>query len=178
MTALLRFPELLRALCSRSIMVNLAGPERPPLSKVAFLQLAATGTVFLLLLVIGISTNVAVSALLGGLLATIINGYFGWRAFRQIDADDPHRILGEVIRAEVGKVLLISVSLALLFKYADVLDKLVLLLSFMLMMIMAAVVSAWMLLSQSIQQPASERDNRQSASSANNPIATNKKNCN
>jgi ATP synthase protein I len=58
----------------------------------------------LLLLLIG-KTH-AWSGLIGGMIATLANGYFAWRSFAHYRAQEPERIARRMLGAEIQKLLL------------------------------------------------------------------------
>ncbi len=54
----------------------------------------------------------SISALLGGAIAFLGSLYFAGRVFVRYRAEQPERLLGRLYRAEIGKVLIVSVLFA------------------------------------------------------------------
>lgn len=123
----------------------------------ACVQLAAAVIVSLVIAVLqGWSLQVFASALCGGLVVVLSWGYFGWRSFRHTDQPgseqpDPRQFLGEFFRAGLGKFLIASLVLGLLFRFGHSLDKLALLMGFVATLVFGVITSL-------ILVPASEED--------------------
>ncbi len=53
-----------------------------------------------------VSPDAGVSALAGGLIASLANGYFAWKVFAKQQETESAQILSTYYRAEVGKIIL------------------------------------------------------------------------
>lgn len=60
---------------------------------------------------------VAVSAILGGLIAALANGYLAYRSFGRYRAQEPERIASRMLGAEIQKLLLIGLMFVLVIVY-------------------------------------------------------------
>ncbi len=69
----------------------------------------------LLLLLFG--AVVALSGLMGGLIAALANGYFAIRAFAPYRAQEPGRIASRMFGAEIQKLLLTGLMFVLVIKF-------------------------------------------------------------
>ncbi|MCW8955278.1 MAG: ATP synthase subunit I [Gammaproteobacteria bacterium] len=72
--------------------------------QILLIQLGATFIVSVGLLVI--DTVYFMSALAGGLIATLANAYFAWKVFARQQESGPEQILATYYAAEVGKIIL------------------------------------------------------------------------
>lgn len=87
---------------------------RPSLRPLWLIQLVAMGGVAGLAAWLG-GTDDAVSALIGGGVALVPNGYFAWRVFRHRGGRHARRMVHGLYRAEAGKFGLTVVLFALVF---------------------------------------------------------------
>jgi len=72
--------------------------------RIVWIQLLASLVLAVLFLLLG--WVYAWSALTGGLIATLANGYFAWKVFGKQRETGPEQILATYYRAEVGKIIL------------------------------------------------------------------------
>jgi ATP synthase protein I len=63
-------------------------------------------SVVLALVLLAVAKNYALSALAGGLTASLAQVWFAWRVFSLQQETEPNQILGTVYRAEIGKISL------------------------------------------------------------------------
>lgn len=63
-------------------------------------------TVMLALVLLAVAKVYALSALAGGLTATLAQLWFAWRVFSRQEESEPGQVLGTVYRAEIGKISL------------------------------------------------------------------------
>lgn len=69
-----------------------------------------------------IGKDAAISALIGGWIATLSNAYFGLQAFRYSGARSAQKIVQSFYRGEAGKFIITIVSIAVAFKFVEVLQ--------------------------------------------------------
>lgn len=93
-------------------------------------QLAATIAASLLFL--ALTTEAAMSALLGGLIATLGLTWQAIRFFRPYRASQPQALLAGMVMSEVYKLLFYGLAFALVFKTQDWVQHLPLLTGFMI----------------------------------------------
>lgn len=86
---------------------------RPPVHRIIILQLGLSVVVALLAWQFGVSA--AWSALLGGLVSTLPNGYFIWRAFYYRGARRSHEMVNALYQGAAWKFVLTAVLFALVF---------------------------------------------------------------
>jgi len=82
---------------------------------IVLLQIGVGLAIGLLLLLFG--KGVAVSGLIGGLIAALANGYFAYRSFTRYRAQEPGRILQRMFGAEIQKLLLTGLMFVLAIVY-------------------------------------------------------------
>lgn len=105
--------------------------KTPPVYKVIVAQLAVTVLMAVISLLIS-GTVLAYSALLGGLISALPNGYFALHAFRFQGARNAQRVVKGFIRGELGKIIITVVLFALSFTLITSLNELALILGFTL----------------------------------------------
>ncbi|PCJ38759.1 MAG: F0F1 ATP synthase subunit I [Moraxellaceae bacterium] len=98
-----------RALNDRSLAYRLVGTQ------------AAVASLFPVLLLI-ISKDVALSALIGGWIATASNAYFAFQAFRYSGARAASQMVKSFQRGESGKFVITIVLMLVAFKYVPALQ--------------------------------------------------------
>lgn len=86
---------------------------RPPVHRIVILQLGLS--VLTALLAWQYNANAAWSALLGGLVSTLPNGYFIWRAFHYRGARHAHNMVNVLYQSAAWKFVLTAVLFALVF---------------------------------------------------------------
>ena len=79
------------------------------------LQFGAALGIGLLLLLFG--KAVAWSGAMGGLIAALANGYFAYRTFSHYRAQNPERLAGRILGAEIQKLLLTGLMFVLAIVY-------------------------------------------------------------
>jgi ATP synthase protein I len=84
------------------------------------LQFGAALALGLLLLVIGVAA--AWSALLGGLIAALANGYFAYRTFVHYRAQETEQMARQILGAEIQKILLTGLMFLLAIVYISPLN--------------------------------------------------------
>lgn len=116
---------------------------KPPVHRLLFLQ--ALSTALLAVSLLYWDAVAALSAFLGGMIATVGNGYFSWRAFHYNATRRADKVLGAFYRAEIGKFVIMAVLMAIVFRWADPLNEAWLLLAFALNLLIATVGAAALL---------------------------------
>jgi len=66
--------------------------------------------------------DAAVSALIGGWIATLSNAYFGLQVFRYSGARATQKIVQSFYRGEAGKFIITVVSIAVAYEFVEVLQ--------------------------------------------------------
>lgn len=99
----------------------MASIPRPPVNRIAFTQFGLT---FLIATLLGlmVDSTAAWSALSGGLICAIPNGYFIWRAFRYSGAQSTSRIVPAFYQGEAWKFMLTALGFAAVFTSLDPLN--------------------------------------------------------
>ncbi len=116
--------------------------KTPPVYKVIIAQLAVTIFIAVISLLIS-GTVLAYSALLGGLISTLPNGYFALHAFRYQGARNAQNVVKGFIRGELGKIIITVVLFALSFTLITSLNELALILGFTLIHFVGVVMSGF-----------------------------------
>lgn len=118
--------------------------SKPPLLRLVLLQLIATTLLSLALCWYRDWAWLAwLATMIGGAIATSTWFYFAWRSFLHSAEDaNPHSLLADVYQATIARVLMTGLALALVFKFADQLDKPLLLIGFVVTSVFAAICSA------------------------------------
>jgi ATP synthase protein I len=75
------------------------------------LQFGAAITIGLILLAFG--KTIALSGVIGGLIATAANGFFAFRIFTHYRAEEPQKIAGRMFGAEIQKLIITGVMFGL-----------------------------------------------------------------
>jgi ATP synthase protein I len=75
------------------------------------LQFGAALMIGLILLAFG--KTIALSGVIGGLIAAVANGYFAHRSFTRYRAQDPQKIAGRMFGAEIQKLIITGVMFGL-----------------------------------------------------------------
>ena len=122
--------------------------NRPPVTRLVVTQLLLTGVMSLLFFAKGISA--AYSALLGGLIFTVPNAYFAYKAFTYSGARAARQIVKSFYMGESVKLILTAVLFTIVFVLVKPLDVLALFLTFFVL-----VMSNWlipMVFNQKLQQ--------------------------
>lgn len=122
--------------------------SRPPVTRLVVTQLLLTGVMSLLFFAKGISA--AYSALLGGLIFTVPNAYFAYKAFTYSGARAARQIVKSFYMGESVKLILTAVLFTIVFVLVKPLDVLALFLTFFVL-----VMSNWlipMVFGQKLQQ--------------------------
>lgn len=121
-----------------------AGISKPPTYRLIGLQCVLTA-----LLAIGawgvIGPTAALSALLGGLIATVPAAYFAWRAFAYNQTRSAVKVLGSFYQAEIGKLLITALMFAAVFKLVSPLHTAALFVAFGIVLVGGLVSSALLL---------------------------------
>ncbi|WP_206019599.1 ATP synthase subunit I [Pseudomaricurvus alkylphenolicus] len=123
----------------------MASIKRPPVFRVAVIQLACLVPVSACLTVV--NTNLAVSLLAGGLIAVIPHLYFTLYAFRYMGARASNQIARSFYRGETGKFLLTLVGFGCAFAGLTQLRPLALFSGYLLMLILQ-----WWLVARAVRQ--------------------------
>ena len=103
--------------------------KAPPVHKVIVAQLAATGLMTLISLLIS-GTIIAYSVLLGGLISALPNSYFALHAFKFQGARNAEKVVKSFIKGELGKIIITVILFALSFALISNLNELALILGF------------------------------------------------
>jgi ATP synthase protein I len=75
------------------------------------LQFGAAVTIGLILLAFG--KTVALSGVVGGLIAATANGFFAYRSFTHYRAEEPQKIAGRMFGAEIQKLIITGLMFGL-----------------------------------------------------------------
>ncbi|HHH38603.1 MAG TPA: F0F1 ATP synthase assembly protein I [Sedimenticola sp.] len=116
--------------------------DRRRAGRIIIAQLLATLVAALLLLAAG--RVYALSALAGGTIATLANGWFALRVFAGYRAQRPERLLGRFYGAELQKLLLVAVLFAGVMLWLRPLSAAALFGTFMLVQLVPVLVSQLM----------------------------------
>lgn len=108
-------------------------------TRIIRVQLLVTVGVSVAALALGASS--AGSALLGGLISLVPTAYFIYRVFRRDQAGSPEQELGNMYRAEVGKLAMAALMLVAVFAVAENLDVVALLLAFIVVQVSGSAAS-------------------------------------
>ena len=92
--------------------------KRPPVYRLILLQCFST-VALAAVCYFWKGSTAGLSALLGGMIATLPNAWFVWRAFRYSGTREGERVLGSFYIAEVGKFVLLAMLFALVFKLVE-----------------------------------------------------------
>jgi len=103
--------------------------KTPPVYKVIVAQLVMSVFIAAISLVIS-GVVLGYSALLGGLISALPNGYFALHAFRFQGARNAQNVVKGFIRGELGKIIITVVLFALSFTLITSLNELALILGF------------------------------------------------
>jgi len=103
---------------------------RPPVYRISLVQLGLSVLIALLFLLR--SKDAAISALAGGLICTIPNAYFIYKAFLHTGAQQTHAVLQSFYQGGSWKMILTGVGFAVAFKLIQPLDVLALFSTFVL----------------------------------------------
>ncbi|MBZ2169533.1 MULTISPECIES: F0F1 ATP synthase subunit I [Marinobacter] len=110
------------------------GLHRPPIARWFFLQGVVLVVVSLAFL--GLRGQVSwYSALLGGTIFLLSNGYFALKAFRYSGARSAKQIMNSFYKGEAGKLILCAVGFTMVFKWIQPLDIAALFLTFAIMLV-------------------------------------------
>lgn len=123
----------------------------PPVYRVIIAQLAVTAFIAAVSLLTS-GTILAYSALLGGLISAVPNGYFALHAFRYQGARNARKVVKGFIRGELGKVIITVVLFALSFTLITSLNELALILGFTLTHFTGVVMSGFISYSPSVNK--------------------------
>lgn len=125
--------------------------KKPPIFRVVLLQFVVTAIASGSVAVIDWSSgtnalkSAALSTALGGLIATLGNAYFGWRAFRYNGTRFANRLVNGFYKAEIGKFAIMAVLLALVFKFVSPLHKTALMVAFIVTVLIGTIAAALLL---------------------------------
>lgn len=103
--------------------------KAPPVYKVILAQLAATGFIAVISLLISGSVT-AYSVFLGGLISALPNSYFAMQAFRYRGARSADKVVKSFLRGELGKMVMTLVLFALCFSLLSNVNEVALILGF------------------------------------------------
>ena len=102
--------------------------KRPPAYKIAVVQFALTGSLALIFLLHSMVSGY--SALLGGLICAVPNGYFIWKAFQHSGARSIHLVLKNMYQGEGWKLGLTAIFFGAVFLKVEPLNLFALFFSF------------------------------------------------
>ncbi|MCP5325899.1 MAG: ATP synthase subunit I [Oceanospirillaceae bacterium] len=104
--------------------------RRPPVYRIALIQLGLTAILTVLFLFKG--PQAAISALAGGLTCTIPNAYFMYKTFLYMGARQVQLVMKSFYQGGGGKLILTMLGFGLTYKFLQPVDYLALFLSFAL----------------------------------------------
>ena len=87
---------------------------RPPVHRIALVQFGLTFVIAAVLMVL-LDKTAALSALSGGLICAIPNGYFIWQAFKYSGARSAAKIVPSFYQGEAWKFMLTALGFAAVF---------------------------------------------------------------
>ena len=94
--------------------------QRPPVFRITLFQLGLSGLIALLFLLK--SQNAAVSALAGGMICTVPNAYFIYKAFKYSGARQIDYVLRSLYQGGTWKIVLTAIGFAAAFKLINPVD--------------------------------------------------------
>lgn len=118
--------------------------SKPPVYRTIGVQLLATAVAGLVAL-FWAGPLAAKSAMLGGMVATVPNAYFAWRAFLYTGTRSAAKAVGGFFQAEIGKFLFTAILFAAVFKLAQPIQPLVLFGVFVAVLLFGTVASVKLL---------------------------------
>ena len=81
---------------------------------------------------------------LGGFVAIIVQWYFSWRSLKtQVASASPERLMVEVVVAAIGKAVLVVLLMLLVFKTAQDLNKIVVIIAFLTINLSGVIAAAF-----------------------------------
>lgn len=114
----------------------------PPVYKVIVAQLAATGVIAVISLLISGSVT-AYSVFLGGLISALPNSYFAMQAFRYQGARSADKVVKSFLKGEFGKMGLTLVLFALCFSLISNVSEVALILGFIVVQFTGVIMSGF-----------------------------------
>jgi ATP synthase protein I len=114
----------------------------PPVHKVIVAQIAATGLIAVISLLISGSIT-AYSVFLGGLISALPNSYFAMQAFRYQGARSADKVVKSFLRGELGKMGLTLVLFALCFSLIGNVNEIALILGFIVIQFVGVIMSGF-----------------------------------
>lgn len=114
----------------------------PPVYKVIVAQVAATGVIAVISLLISGSIT-AYSVFLGGLISALPNSYFALQAFRYQGARSADKVVKSFLKGEFGKMGLTLVLFALCFSLITGVNEVALILGFIVIQFTGVIMSGF-----------------------------------
>ncbi len=114
----------------------------PPVHKIIVAQIAATGLIAVISLLISGSIT-AYSVFLGGLISALPNSYFAMQAFRYQGARAADKVVKSFLRGELGKMGLTLVLFALCFSLVGSVNEIALILGFIVVQFVGVIMSGF-----------------------------------
>ena len=121
--------------------LNVVNLKAPPIYKVIVTQFVATGILALSVFAL-IDGVTGYSVFFGGMISTLPNAYFAFKAFRYSGARQMPQVLKSFYAGESGKMIITAVMCALVFAGVKPLNELAVIISYIFILISGLVATA------------------------------------